>query len=470
MVKTRDHNRIVFTALLALSFLTILVANMLTPYLSDDFSYGAQVRTASSLWELFSQEAEQYMTWNGRSVVHLLLRFSLYLPGILFKLANSACFVLLSVLIYLNVEGRRRWDTGLLILITLMLWGGSVTISETVLWQTGACNYLWGTTIIMGFVTCYRYCLRRAWTDSSAMTRSAIPAALCFFLLGVAAGWCNENTSGGGLILSLIFLISTIRAGTTKDTSHKLPLWAIAGPAGQLTGLIIMVLSPGSRARASLQEPEAFSGLVGIIARFQKITVTVHGLFFIWIAVFLMLFILVSQAYIADEGWRGLLLGRLLVPVSYALAAVATSYALVLTAPTQPRAHFGAGIFWFTAIAALYTGLPEKSYLIRSFKRAAVYIGMVWFFFFYMDEVTDLGRIYRECSERTAIVEEAARAGAPEVYVASLRPGFETVLSDAYHVDLSDDAAYWTNVAMEQYYGVDSIIALPREEWEAMGH
>ena len=135
------------------SFVAIFIFNYFTPFLSDDYGYAAQARTARGLTDLIAQEYHQYMTWIGRSVAHLILRISLRLPLILFKTANSIVFVLLSFLIYLQISHRKKYDPIVFLLIQLSLWLFTVDFRQTVLWQTGACNYLWTTTIILAMMT-----------------------------------------------------------------------------------------------------------------------------------------------------------------------------------------------------------------------------------------------------------------------------------------------------------------------------
>ena len=56
-----------------------------------------------------------------------------------------------------------------------------------------------------------------------------------------------------------------------------------------------------------------------------------------------------------------------------------------------------------------------------------------------------------------------------DITVPLLRPEFENKYTDAYKSELSsEDSGYWVNVAYATYYGVNSISAVPREEWEAM--
>lgn len=450
-----DKDKRFFFLFLGISFVLIFVCNLLTPFISDDYSYGAQVMAAGSPFELFGQEFRQYMTWNGRSIVHLLLRFSLYFPNILFKLVNSACFILLSLLIYINAVCDRKYDIRLIAGITVMLWAGCADLAGTVLWQTGACNYLWGTVIIMGYLTLFRRiatdCVK---TDTDGAGKSNVLQIVGMFLFGLLAGWCNENTSGGAVLLSGGILLT--------GRSRKRSLYA--GIIGQLTGLILMVGSPGGRMRAALTDPENFEGILKYAARFQKLILTTGRLYLPWILLFLFLAVLV---YHQTEGGSKEKRGRLSEAVYIFAVFVITSFALVMAPPPQDRAHFGAGIFLFTAIAQLYCRVEEKEPLTRTLKSWAVLAGAVWLFFFCAENVTDLGRIYRESRERVLTVENETAAGNNGIVtVYKLRPQFDTPLSAIYDAELSEDPEYWTNRQMAEYYGVDGIKAIPREDAE----
>ena len=52
---------------------------------------------------------------------------------------------------------------------------------------------------ILGFVTFYRYFLARA----DKLKHGILLAAAAFFF-GILAGWCNENSSGGGFLLVMV--------------------------------------------------------------------------------------------------------------------------------------------------------------------------------------------------------------------------------------------------------------------------
>ena len=64
------------------------------------------------------------------------------------------------------------------------------------------------------------------------------------FALGILAGWCNENTSGGALLIVLGYL------GWQFYTKRKLSLWMFTGVA-VILGLALMALAPGNKIRAT---------------------------------------------------------------------------------------------------------------------------------------------------------------------------------------------------------------------------
>ena len=144
---------------------------------------------------------------------------------------------------------------------------------------------------------------------------------------------------------------------------------------------------------------------------------------------------------------------------------LATCYALILTAEPMPRAYFGAGVFLITAVVQGYTDISDKDVYFRTLKISFVAVLSVIMFFTYMDSGANMIRIYREYREREVYLEEKAAAGENDVTVPMLRPGFETKYSDGYQSDITDDPEYWINVAYEQFYGIERISAVPREEW-----
>src|SRR5574344_873093 len=124
MARGEGKRKILFIVTLIISFVAIFVFNILTPQISDDFSYGMEVKSAKSLADLFAQEYHQYMTWTGRSVVAMILRIFFCQPVIVFKILNSIMFVLLTLLMYWNIriEDDHKYNTMRLLMVTILLW------------------------------------------------------------------------------------------------------------------------------------------------------------------------------------------------------------------------------------------------------------------------------------------------------------------------------------------------------------
>lgn len=476
------RSRLFFGLTVFAAFVLIFIFNVLTPMMTDDLFYSRTVSEASSIRDLFAQEYTQYMTWTGRSVCHMILRFFLLTDKMVFNVANSVVFVLLTLLIYWNVEHKRKYDTPVYLLINLLLWMFGVVFRQTVLWETGACNYLWGSAIIMSFVTLYRYGLKResaSWKRDDKKEGSSAPKRGCSLnrgnglkhpvlwavflpVLGVLAGWCNENSSGGGLLMVLLCLGFYLyeQKKNNAGSGWALKPWMVTGLIGQAVGLAFMVLAPGNAVRAAAREEE-HSGLLGYMARFQKITLAVRENFLILLIIGLLLFIIV---YYQKKSWKALWACSR-NGILWSFVFLATCYALVMTAEPQARAYFGAGVFLTIAVVQFFVDVEEREAVFASLKTGMISVMLLVMFFTYMDSGANLARIYREYNERDVYLTQKAEEGVTDVTVPMLRPDFETKYSDGYNSDIQEDPGYWVNVAYASYYGFNSVSGVPREEW-----
>lgn len=474
----RDREKQLFFLILLLSFLAVFIFNFFTPMLSDDYAYAMEVQKAGSILDLFRQEYHQYMTWNGRSVVHLILRMFLYLPAPAFKVANSIAFIVVSFLMYKLTLIRKRYDCWTLLMVQMGLWLYAVDFSETVLWEDGACNYLWGAMLILLFMTLERGILERESSTSRKKEKrfSGPLEAVLMLLFGVIAGWCNENTSGGCLLYLLILGAWKLRdrrrqslseGGNRENSSlwdrKGLPVSYVAGICGNVLGLAVMVLSPGGRLRASYAEEENYQGFLGLLARIQKITLVIHEYFGVLLAAALVCLILLALQK-NRRACQQLLL--------YLFLFAATSYALMLTRQTQPRAFFGAGLFLLIGVIGAIRRIMtdeslEGSWLLRAAGLGILAILLLQFFFMYVEEGTNLARIWRDETNRIAYIEEQKEKGAKEITVPMVHTDFYNKYSAIEKMEMTDDPGYWINIFYEEYYGVPSIRAIPYDDWAA---
>lgn len=427
-------------------FILILIYNFLTPYSSDDFLYQKIVMQATSVWDLFAQEYQHYMTTNGRSVAHFILRCFLTTDKWVFNIANSIVFMILSLLIYANIERKKKYDIGLYLLIQILLWSSAVDFGQTALWMSGSCSYLWGTTIILGFITLFKYKL-----VCSEKVQKPIVLAIGLFLFGVIAGWCSENTTGGAILYLLIMI------GLFWYEKRKIPCWMVTGFIGILTGFLFMLNAPGYAIRRQYMEPE-HTGILKYAARFLKINIAVKNNFAFLLCI---LIIALAIAFVLKTDWK--IKRNVWI---FTFVAAATSYALILSPEPQNRVYFGAGIFLIIACLQGIIDLPLDVDWIRSMKISFIIIGCLWLASTYFKEGANLARINRECNERIIFIEEQKAAGNYNVVIPLLRPEFETRFSDCHNTDIQEDSEYWINKAYSGYYEVDSISGVPRDEWD----
>lgn len=442
---SEKSRRICFYIITAISFLAVFIFTCITPVMSDDLPIIAN--PYQSLGEVIKACYDEYMDVNARQITHFIMRCFLSGPKWLFNICNAVAFTVVMLLMYWNVNGRKKYDFALFGLINLLVWHFGVAFDQTVLWEGGSCNYLWGALIFLGFITWYRDALKR-----QDEIKHPIPLTIGLFLLGVAAGWCNENSSGGCLlVICMCFGLSYLEKKQIKP-------WMISGILGNIVGLGILVLAPGNANRTEMMtSTEEHEGVLALIGRFLKINEIVYEYFLVMllITIFIVVYLLLK-----GYEWK-----RFLNIAVFVLAGVATSYALILAPPPMPRAHFGAGLFITIACVQAVTMIPKEDIYLNTLKYGSIIAFTLFMYFVYCESGADLVRIYRETEEREDYILEQKEAGNYDLVVPMIRPEFQTKYSFIYRNDVDDDPNSWGCSIYRDYYGLNSLRGVPREEW-----
>jgi hypothetical protein len=446
---SEKNKKRLFIVLMGVSFIAIYIYNVLTPQMSDELQFDASLY--NSVLDIIKLVYQSYMTWNGRSVVQFIMNCFLMTPKWFFNIMNSFCFVLLTVLMYLNIEGRKKYDCFIYLLINLAIWQFGVSFDQTILWESGACNYLWGAVIILGFVTLYRYKLNNI--DSVKHGRIL---AILLFIFGIMAGWCNENTSGGGILLVLLALCRYIFY-SKENGKTKIKSWMISGLIGMLCGFGMMVMAPGNSIRTEAVTEDENTGVLAIVGRFLKINTAVETYLFMLLVVAIILccyLILKNHTLIS-----------MINAIFYAVASIATAYVLILTATPMDRAYFGASLFMIIACVQMIAYIPDDEVGLQAIKYGGIIAFAIFMFFSYCENGADLMRIRRELNEREEYILEQMAEGNYDLTVPMLRPEFETKYSFIYLNDVDEDPESWGSQIYKNYYGLNSLVGIPREDW-----
>ncbi len=451
--------KILFNIVVLANMIMVLIYQFLTPNMSDDVIYMDKVATARNFFDLFTQEYEHYMGHTGRSIAHIILRIFLYIDvKAVFNIAASAVFILLSFLIYINIDYRKKYDIRIYSAIAVLQWLFDPTIGDTVFWETGACNYLFTTAIIMGYITLFR----KAAAFEKGGEKKKINYAVLMFFMGLLAGWCNENTSGGVILFVILMFVGAYLE--KKDFSFVSP-WMISGFAGNVIGFLIMILSPGNFGRAQIADEE-HTGVMALFARFLKITINIKESYLILVLTFVVIMIAVAYKNGSVNTYYSVAKSMILFGILF----LATDYALIMVPASQLRTYFGASVFLMIAILNGFAFLSNKvrdDGILQILSTSLITcLGLV-LIFTYIQQGANLARIKREVDERNAYYVQMKEADEMTIEAPMLRPDWQCRYSIAYKADISEDKFNWLNLAYAEHYGIHYIIGVDRESWTA---
>ena len=442
-----DAAKYVFWGAVFLSFISIYFYNMFTPYMSDDLLFDKSLY--HSFADVIKQEYWQYHNWTGRSVLQIILKIGMLMPKPLFDVMNSLCYVGTMLLVYLNIRGRKQYDVLLYVLINLCMWVFGVEFSQTILWVAGACNYLWGVFIILGFITLFRYYLQQG-----SGIKNKLLASVLLFVTGVLAGWGNENTSGGAILILLLFCVKYY------CEHKKIEKVMFAGLTGSCVGFLFMLLAPGNAVRGALvKAEETYSGLAAYVSRGLKVfkAVDEHLLVYIIVICLLGTYFYYSKKYSISQ----------FIEVGiFAFAAIATAGVLIFTPEPMARAYFGANVYMMIAALQMVQFIRQEDTVLISLKTGGIIAGLVAMVFVYVEEGANLVRIRREVNTRENYILEERAKGQSDLILPALRPEFASKYSMAHLVDISNEPENWNNDIYRNAYLLDQIIVLPWDEWE----
>ena len=438
MQKIKKFLKEPMNVLLTVVFVLVLILNLLVVTTSDDLGY----QINNGLIDIFKREYVQYMTWTGRSVAHIIARIFLAMPKIIFDICNSLCFVYFTYLIYVHVTGSKKKDKPFLYsLIVLMVFLFEPLFGQTVLWETGSCNYLWTTTIVLSFLLPYR------------LETKCNP--ILMFLIGIIAGWTNENT-GGALVLMILLIL-----GYRFYKKEKNSTWMYTGLIGSVVGFLVMVLAPGNKVRAA--DFTSTNGKVyDLIHDFNDfLNVLENG----QLAVLILAFICIGLAIAYKKEKK-----EITYSIFYTLCGIAAVFAIILS-PVQVL--FDRSMFGATTLIIIGVGTTLKLIMKdKIIKEASICLLSTLLFFTcinYARTLPDLLYTRYQYMKRETYVEKEKANGNYNPTIYTLNSEFETSYNPYY--GLGDVSAYrllWINKYYAETHGLESVQATTLDKWNTI--
>lgn len=232
---------VVSAVLLAVSVAVLYVTHCAVPFMMDDLWYATVLssdKPLSSLGDILQSQIWHYYHWGGRSITHTILQLTLMAGGTFADICNVVFTLLLAAMICIVAEHR---SLPAYFAAFGMLLGFNANWKLSMFWQSGAANYLYITSFILGYLYCYLRELKEIQRKPGNL-----PGITFWILpLGVIAGWSNENMGPAVWIVSAIVIyLQWRRTGQIKQ-------WMFLGNISCLIGSVLLILAPGNFVRSA---------------------------------------------------------------------------------------------------------------------------------------------------------------------------------------------------------------------------
>ncbi|MBR0123768.1 MAG: hypothetical protein IJM03_00300 [Treponema sp.] len=456
----------------AMFFLFFFILNSLIPLsFGDDYVYSfvweghsiyeplsENAIRVSSFKDLFSSQVLHYFTWSGRVVSHTLAQFFLWTGKGVFNVCNAFVSIALVAEIYgCSHKGTAalKAKAGMLCGAFFALWAFTPGFSHVFLWLDGACNYLWTTAILLGFLAPY---IRKYYLASETLHPECF-FSLLMFLGGVIAGCTNENTVCWVIPILICFIF-------TSGKNRKNESWLYFGLAGLVIGYALLMFAPGNTVRL-LAEKNGYdwftwSGLAIKVA--LLILLLLYFQLCLWFFNLRSLRLLRGKEKDNTELGKDVTLAKIMCLVSFCM-----TFSMLFSPNFLPRSAFPGSVFLMISAFILLRIQDEYAIPLISerVKNCLCVVGM--FFFLITTAATFYGSYDygKQVRELVSYVESSVTEKNTVINVGPIRPVNDVIHTASYYhlisFKMSEDEKDWRNVAFARYYGIKGIRMVKRD-------
>lgn len=443
LLKSKKTNRIIFSAILAITFVYMVFLNIKTPLIADDFVYTFIFGTSMPVMnfgDIINSQISYYTTWGGRVVAETLTQLFMFLGKDVFNLANSLCYIIFCLAVYFLAVGRTiRFE--LLLLTTVMIWFFIPMFGQTIMWLTGSCNYLWCGTLILLAILPFRL-----YEEKQSKLLNSLWFALMMIPLFFISGITNENTAGAMILIMLMF------CGVYYKRKIRIPLFAFSGLFFSICGFLCMIFAPGNSLRveneSAVAEVTMMVGSNPIITRLAYFAYNLYAL--------MPLVILAAIAFVLLRNEKDR--KEWVVFAIFTVAAAAAMVVMLAPPKFPPRAMFGLAAFLIIAVVYALSQFKLTEKRVRKF----VIIPGCAILLFYMMSWGYVGvdaiTVNKQYIARVGIIEEQKLAeviAVPAIVPLSSHNGMDGLK------DVQTDPNHWVNRALADYFGVKNVVLKP---------
>ncbi len=438
MHQLQANKKQVFFIMLGAMFFIIWGLTTLSPLVADDYAYAFIFTTqdrVASFGDIITSMTTHYLYWGGRVLAHGLAQFFLWMPKVVFNLANAAMYTLMIYVLHRFAVPAGKVSLKLLVGILVALWLCVPVFGQVVFWLTGACNYFWSITVILAWVLQFKRYI-------DAPKAPSVCYNIGVTLLGVLAGAFSENSSAAGLLCAGLLMLYMLYY------KMKWRLWMVTSVIGGFLGWLFLILAPGNSARSSLMETgESFFGKY--YNRFMTATQMLQEYCIVAIVVFVALLAIALYQKVSKQ--------QVALALIFAFTALACNYAMVLS-PTYPaRSTMGVLSFLLVGCAVLFQSIQFEWFRLFSTVGLSVVLVFALFDGVLAADVIFQNNIMQE--NRVAEIFAQKDDGILDIETYCIRAVNEKSVFHIESEDLGDTTDYWSNIVFAAYYGIDSVVA-----------
>ena len=413
-------------------FLWLLLLNLLTPYICDDYTYMYSFQTGErieSVLQIIPSMQRHSHTMNGRLISHGLVQVFMLVPPVVFDVMNAAVFTLTLYLVHRLCAGESKpWLFGSMF---CLFWLFTPDFGQVALWQVGAINYFWSLT---GCVLFFAPALIRFQTGRDILKNKLHWLLFCIY--GFFFGWYNEIASFVGLCMVVCLVILDVWVNHSKFQP-----WRLLPVFCALMGFVVMLNAPAQAVNKQASVLTLSVLLDKLLSGTLKFGVLCGPL-------------LILFAWLFRRGFREKLPAKTLILAGlFVLAGICANYMPVFAAYYPRRCMCTSVLMLIMGIGFLAAPLMKERgiRLVCTALAALTLIAACW-------GLTDIAGCYKQFRQREKTIAASMEAGELDVTANVVLP--HTPYSGFWNLrDLStEDAHTWPNYNMAQYYGIDSII------------
>ncbi len=367
--------------------------------------------------------------------------FAMQIPKGLFNIFNSVIYVLVGFLFNVLVSGKQAFLKPVRLALTfLLMWFFIPGMGSTILWVSGAANYLWPSLVILLFFLPFRFDI--------AVSNNWISLGL--FILGLLTGLTNEVGGSTAVLLALLFMVVNYKRWPSGRV-----LTQAAGVFGAGIGFVVqLTLSSGS---AKTQNYGKSAGLLQRISDVFLGTIQHSGL------LILAILLLGGLLYLRRHQWTEKVTATVIAGLIFFVSGLAGSAAIVASPITPARLWFASNVLLIAALLLMIEAWQELR-LQQVKTTVPLLIGVFGLTFVaipsYAYNLKEIQNSYQYFHTAQSIAQQAQKdketsARVPGIPITT-NP-YNPYAGTPYLVASDKPEKEWLNVWLAKYYGLNQV-------------